>query len=61
MRSVKEECLSKVILSGSAPYGARSANTSSIIISKRNHHGKDNVLLFARAAKLHSQGPVQCR
>ena len=27
----------------------------------RNHHGKDNILLFPRAPKLHPQGPVQCR
>ena len=29
--------------------------------TERNHQGKDNVLLFPRASRVHPQGPVQCR
>jgi hypothetical protein len=50
VRSVKEECLSKLILFGEV--SLRRALTEFIerFHSERNHQGKDNVLLFPRHA-----------
>jgi putative transposase len=61
VRSVKEECLSKVILFGER--SLRRALTEYIehYHTERNHQGKDNVLLFPRAPRLHPRGPMRCR
>ena len=58
VRSVKEECLSKVVL-----FGERSLRRalSEYVHAERNHQGKGNVLLFPRDTDVHREGPVQCR
>lgn len=62
VRSVKEECLSKVI-----PFGERSLRRAlndyvEHFHAERNHHqGKGNVLLFPLATDRQREGPVQCR
>ncbi len=58
VRSVKEECLSKVIL-----FGERSLALSEYVEhfhAERNHQGKRNVLLFPRDTDRHREGPVRC-
>ena len=62
VRSVKEECLSRVILFGEA--SLRHALTQYIehYHHERNHQGKGNVLLFPVVSPgTIRQGPVQCR
>ena len=62
VRSVKEECLSRVILFGEA--SLRHALTQYIehYHHERNHQGKGNVLLFPVVRPgTTRQGPVQCR
>ena len=60
VRSVKEECLSKIIL-----FGERSLRALSEYVAhyhaERNHQGKSNILLFRRAIETCRDGPVQCR
>jgi len=61
VRSVKEECLSKVVL-----FGERSLRRALIeyvehFHAERNHQGKGNVLLFPRDANICRDRPVQCR
>jgi putative transposase len=61
VRSVKEECLSKVIL-----FGERSLRRALIdyvehFHVERNHQGKGNVLLFPRDTDRRREGPVRCR
>lgn len=48
-RSVKEECLSKVILFGEASLRHVLSNCVSHFHEERNHQGKGNVILFPRA------------
>src|ERR1035437_6706338 len=45
-RSVKQECVSKVILCGEAPLSRVLAEYSRHYHSERNHQGKSNKLLF---------------
>jgi transposase InsO family protein len=62
VRSVKEECLSRVVLFGEA--SLRHALTQYIehYHHERNHQGKGNVLLFPVVSPgTMRQGPVQCR
>jgi putative transposase len=61
VRSVKEECLSKVILFGE--YSLRRALNEYVehFHAERNHQGRGNVLLFPRCTELRRSGPVQCR
>jgi putative transposase len=62
VRSVKEECLSQVILFGEA--SLRHALTQYVehFHHERNHQGKGNVLLFPVVSPgTGRQGPVQCR
>jgi hypothetical protein len=61
VRSVKEECLSKVILFGERSLRRALSEYLDHYHTERNHQGKDNVLLFPRAPRRHRQGPVQCR
>jgi putative transposase len=61
VRSVKEECLSKVL-----PIGERSLRLAlseyvAHYHAERNHQRKDNVLLFPRDTQTRRGGPVQCR
>jgi transposase InsO family protein len=62
VRSVKEECLARLILFGEAAlYRALSAYVAHYH-HERNHQGKGNVLLFPTVSQdPERQGPIQCR
>ena len=61
VRSVKEECLSKVILFGER--SLRRALTEYIqhYHAERNQQGRDNVLLFPGTTQVNPEGPLRCR
>src|SRR5947208_8776158 len=61
VRSVKEECLSKIILIGER--SLRRAISEYVVHyhAERNHQGKGNLLLFPRDTDVLRDGPVQCR
>ena len=61
VRSVKEECLSKLILFGVGSLWRALDNYMPHYHEERNHQGKSNVLLFPEVTKRPGQGPVQCR
>jgi transposase InsO family protein len=61
VRSVKEECLSKVILFGERSLRRALSNYVDHFHAERNHQGKGNVLLFPRATDRQREGPVRCR
>jgi putative transposase len=63
VRSVKEECLSKLILFGEASLRRALTQFQEHYHTERNHQGKDNQLLFARPAPPESpgQGTVRCQ
>src|SRR5216683_808454 len=63
VRSVKEECLSKLILFGEASLRRALTQFQEHYHSERNHQGKGNVLLFPRADELpkSSGSPIGCR
>jgi hypothetical protein len=61
VRSVKEECLSKVVLFGERSLRRALSEYVEHFHAERNHQGKDNVLLFPRDTDVHREGPVQCR
>ena len=61
VKSVKEECLCKLILFGER--SLRRALECYVVHyhAERNHQGKGNVLLFAQAIDTRRENPVQCR
>jgi hypothetical protein len=61
VRSVREECLSKVILFGERSLRRALSNYVDHFHAERNHQGKGNVLLFPRATDRQREGPVRCR
>ena len=61
VRSVKEECLSKLILFGQGSLRRALDQYVAHYNQERNHQGKSNVLLFPKVTKRPGQGPVQCR
>ena len=61
VRSVKEECLSKVILFGERSLRRALSEYVAHYHAERNHQGKSNVLLFPRLTETRRGGPVQCR
>jgi putative transposase len=61
VRSVKEECLSKVLLIGERSLRLALSKYVARYHAERNHQGKDNVLLFPRDPQTRRGGPVQCR
>ena len=62
VRSVKEECLSKVILLGERSLRRTMSEYVEHYHGERNHQGKDNVLLFPRDTHIHRERQsVQCR
>src|ERR1700730_14945986 len=61
VRSVKEECLSKVILFGERSLRRAPSNYVDHFHAERNHQGKGNVLLFPRGTNIRRDGPVRCR
>jgi putative transposase len=60
VRSVKEECLSKVILFGERSLRRALSNFVNHFHAERNHQGKGNVLLFPRVTDRQREGPVRC-
>ena len=62
VRSVKEECLSKLILFGEASLRRALTQFQEHYHTERNHQGKGNVLLFPHGAELpKSRGPsIEC-
>jgi transposase InsO family protein len=62
VRSVKEECLSKLILFGEASLQRALGEFIAHFHGERNHQGKGNLLLFppAAAAATTSRGSVRC-
>ena len=61
VRSVKEECLSKVILFGERSLRRALSEYVDHFHAERNHQGKGNVLLFPRNTDRHREGLVRCR
>jgi len=61
VRSVKEECLSKIILFGERSLRRALSEYVEHYHTERNHQGKSNVLLFPRVTEPRRGGPVQCR
>jgi putative transposase len=61
VRSVKEECLSKVVLFGERSLRRALSDYVEHYHAERNHQGKGNVLLFPRGTSIRRDGPVQCR
>ena len=61
VRSVKEECLSKVILFGERSLRRALREYVEHFHAERNHQGKGNVLLFPRHTDIRRSGPVRCR
>jgi hypothetical protein len=61
VRSVKEECLSRVILFGERSLRRTLSEYVDHFHAERNHQGKGNVLLFPRPTDHQREGPVRCR
>src|SRR5204863_7981319 len=61
VRSVKEECLCKVILFGERSLRRALSEYVDHFHAERNHQGKGNVLLFPRDTVARPVGSVQCR
>jgi putative transposase len=61
VRSVKQECLSKIILFGERSLRRALSEYVEHYHGERNHQGKSNVLLFRRVVETRRDGPVQCR
>ena len=62
VRSVKEECLSKLILFGEGSLRRALTEFVEHYHSERNHQGKGNVLLFPTEPQpFDSEGSVECR
>jgi putative transposase len=61
VRSVKEECLCKVIVFGERSLRRALSEYVEHFHAERNHQGKGNVLLFPRSANTRRDGHVQCR
>jgi transposase InsO family protein len=62
VRSVKEECLARLILFGEASLQHALHEYVEHYHHERNHQGKGNVLLFPSFSQKHPKtGPMQCR
>ena len=62
VRSVKEECLSRLILFGEAALHHALHEYIGHYHHERNHQGKGNVLLFPSASQdTEHEGPIRCR
>jgi hypothetical protein len=61
VRSVKEECLSKLILFGERSLRRALSEYVEHYHAERNHQGKSNVVLFPRVTETRRGGTVQCR
>jgi putative transposase len=60
VKSVKEECLSRLILFGEASLRRALQNYLPHYHEERNHQGKGNVLLFPQITQSPRDAPVQC-
>ena len=60
VRSVKEECLSKIILFGERSLRRALSEYAAHYHAERNHQGKSNVLLFRRVTETRRDEHVQC-
>src|SRR5262245_37930583 len=61
VRSVKEECLSKVVLFGERSLRRALGEYVEHYDAERNHQGKGNILLFPRSTNICGKQPVRCR
>ena len=62
VRSVKDECLSKLILFGEAALRRSLVSYLAHYHGERNHQGKENVILFPSLEERSSnEGPIRCR
>jgi hypothetical protein len=62
VRSIKEECLAKLILFGERSLQRVVSNYLEHYHQERNHQGKDNLWLFpARVGEASSRGGIRCR
>jgi transposase InsO family protein len=62
VRSVKEECLARLILFGEKALQHALMEYGTHYHPERNHQGKGNILLFPSSCPgRESQGPIQCR
>jgi Integrase core domain len=61
VRSVKEECLSKIILFGEGSLRRTMSEYVAHYHAERNHQGKSNALLFHQVRETRREEPVQCR
>jgi putative transposase len=61
VRSVKEECLSKIILFGERSLRRAMSEYVAHYHAERNHQGKSNALLFHQVTETRREEPVQCR
>ena len=64
VRTVKEECLSKLILFGEASLRRALNQFQEHFHTERNHQGKENALLFPRFGELQPEkcgSPIECR
>jgi hypothetical protein len=61
VKSVKEECLSKLILFGEASLRRALREYVTHHHAERNRQGKGNVLLFPSIPNEHGDGMIQCR
>src|SRR6202790_4109183 len=61
VRSVKEECLSKVILFGERSLRRALSEYVEHYHGEWNHQGKSNVLLFPKVTETCGEAPLQCR
>ena len=60
VRSVKEECLAKLILFGEASLRRALDNYMPHYHEERNHQGKSNVLLFPKKVKSRPDAAIEC-
>jgi transposase InsO family protein len=61
VRSVKEECLARLILCGEASLRHALHEYVEHYHGERNHQGKGNVLLFPGVRQAPEHGSIQCR
>src|ERR1017187_6808034 len=61
VKSVKDECLSKIILFGERSLRRALSEYVEHYHAERNHQGKSNVLLFRRVTQTRREEPMQCR
>ena len=61
VRSVKDECLSKIILFGERSLRRALSEYVKHYHAERNHQGKGNVLLFPQDADIRHAQTMQCR